>query len=47
MSYLKCQQCQIIKKEPEICCILGKECCYGCFDDECPIKSKYHIPEVL
>lgn len=40
---LNCKKCKIDQSEPEICCKNGRECCFTCLDDECPIKIKYQI----
>jgi len=32
------------EKGSEICCDAARQCCYFCFEDDCPIKEAYKIP---
>ena len=36
-------KCSINKKEKEICCSTARQCCYFCFEENCPIKENYEI----
>ena len=29
------------KRSSEICCDAARQCCFFCFEDECPIKEMY------
>jgi len=39
---MDCDKCIIDQNEPDICCKIGRTCCYNCLED-CPIKFKYKI----
>jgi len=47
---MNCANCVIEKNETnadgecDICCCSARQCCYSCFEDDCPIKEIYNIP---
>ena len=42
-QYMNCAECKIIKKEKDICCVIGRQCCFDCMDECCPILEEYDI----